>query len=63
MKILTLEEISHKLQDRRLYTIAEKTGLSFPTLKRLAEGKTKNYTLNTLVTISNYFIEESQSDT
>lgn len=53
-KILSLTEIRRLLQDRKLYVIADKTGLSYPTLKKLADGIDANYTLSTLEAVSEY---------
>lgn len=52
--ILDLEQIKRALEDRRLSKVAKATGLSYPTLKKLAEGEKTNYTLDTLRAISKY---------
>ena len=52
--ILSIDEIVEALKDKRLYVIARRTGLSYPTVKKLADGKKENYTLDTLKRISNY---------
>lgn len=57
-ELLSLEEISKKLKDRKLHVVSEATGLSFPTLRKLTEGKTKEYHYSTLLSISNYFKKE-----
>jgi len=54
--ILSLKEIQEGLQDKRLYTVARSTGLSYPTLRKLAEGKAKNPTIETLKAVSNYLL-------
>lgn len=51
---MSLIAISEALQDRRLYKVAEETGLSYPTIKSLADAKMDNYTLNTLIKVSEY---------
>ena len=53
-RILTLEEIAEGLKDKKLYVVAAATGLSFPTLKRLAEGKNNNCTMSTILAVSKY---------
>jgi hypothetical protein len=53
-EILPLTEIQEGLKDKRLYMVAKKTGLSYPTLKKLAEGQDCNYTVETLKSASNY---------
>tara|TARA_Y100000310_G_scaffold340391_1_gene435962 strand:+ start:563 stop:763 length:201 start_codon:yes stop_codon:yes gene_type:complete len=56
---LTLAEISEALKDRRLHVIAKRTGLSYPTLKRLSDGIDTNYNLDTLRTITAYLKDDS----
>lgn len=53
-ELLSLEKIQLLLKDKRLYVISKATGLSFPTLKKLADGKKENYTYNTIKAISDY---------
>ncbi|RTL03533.1 hypothetical protein EKK58_12760 [Candidatus Dependentiae bacterium] len=63
MAILSLKQIQQGLKDKRLSVVAERTGLSYPTLKSLSDGKDQNYTTETLKTVSNYLtgnlVEES----
>ena len=58
IKILSIKEISSKLKDRKLYIVADATGLTFPTLKKLANGVSSNYNYKTLYAISKYFDNE-----
>ena len=53
-EIMTLEEIKKKLSDKRLYVVSEKTGISYPVLRKLADGVESNYTIETLKKISEY---------
>jgi DNA-binding Xre family transcriptional regulator len=53
-ELLSLEKIQLLLKDKRLYIVSKATGLSFPTLKKLADGKKENYTYNTIKAISDY---------
>ena len=53
-ELLSLKEIQKQLQDKRLYVIARETKLSYPTIKKLADGKPDNYTYNTISKVSNY---------
>jgi len=53
-KLLSLPEIRRILKDRRLYVISQSTGLSFPTLKKLADGEKDNFAYNTIKVISDY---------
>lgn len=52
--ILTLLQIKDGLKDKRLYIVAKSTGLSYPTLKKLADGEDANYTRETLQKVSQY---------
>lgn len=53
-KLLSLSEIKTGLADKRLYKVAEITGLSYPTLKKLADGENSNYTMSTIKSVSDY---------
>lgn len=53
-EILSLEEISKFLKDKKLYIVANETGLSYPTIKRIADNKEANHTINTLKLLSKY---------
>ena len=53
-ELMSLEEIREKLQDKRLYIVAKNTELSYPTVKKLADGKHENYTYNTIHKLSKY---------
>jgi hypothetical protein len=53
-ELMSLEEIQAKLQDKRLYIVAKVTKLSYPTIKKLADGKPENYTYNTIFKVSKY---------
>jgi len=54
INIYSLEKIKEGLADKRLYVVAEKTGVSYPTLKNLAEGNELNYTIDTLKAVTRY---------
>tara|TARA_Y100000289_G_C3816525_1_gene96467 strand:+ start:297 stop:515 length:219 start_codon:yes stop_codon:yes gene_type:complete len=51
---LSLEQIQKGLEDRRLHTIKQKIGVSYPTLRKLADGKNSNPTTKTLEIVSEY---------
>jgi len=55
--ILSLDLIKAGLRDKRLYSVAGSTGLSYPTVKKLAGGGEFNYTRDTLKVISKYVKE------
>lgn len=52
--LLTLYEIKDKLKDRRLHVVAKATGLSYPTIKKLADEENPNCTIETQRAVSNY---------
>ena len=60
-EILTIKEIADALKDRKLYHVANATGLSYPTVKKFADGKDENYTLDTIKKISEYILLNSKS--
>ena len=60
--ILELAQIKGALEDRRLGVVAKKTGLSFPTVSRLANGEEDNYTLATLRAISKYIRDTNNNN-
>lgn len=53
-EIMSLDDIKKGLEDRRLLKVSEITGLSYPTLKKLANGDDVNYTLATVIAVSEY---------
>jgi DNA-binding Xre family transcriptional regulator len=53
-ELLSLEDIQLLLKDKRLYVVSKATGLSFPTLKKMADGKKENFTYKTIKAISDY---------
>ena len=59
-KPLSLEKIKELLKDKRLYVVAAATNLSYPTLKKLADGKDENYHYETLLTVSDYLKPEKK---
>ena len=59
-EILSSGRIKAELKDKRLSVVKEITGLSYPTIKNLADGKELNYTLGTLKAISEYVLESKK---
>lgn len=53
-ELMSLEEIQKQLQDKRLYVVAKATKLSYPTIRKLAEGKPENFTYKTIYKVSKY---------
>lgn len=54
-KILTLDEIRAKLQDRRLEVVSKMTGLHYNTLLLIRDNKNSNVKYSTLAVLSAYF--------
>ena len=52
--MLNLEEIRERLQDRRLRVVADKTGLSYPTVLNVRDNIRSNPTYEVLKKISEY---------
>jgi hypothetical protein len=52
--ILTLEQITASLQDRRAAVVAKATGIHYNTVRKLRDGAQINPTYSTLVALSNY---------
>ena len=59
-QIATIQEIAEFLKDKRLYVVAEMTGLSYPTIKKFHDGKEENYTYDTLKKITAYIRGDNQ---
>ena len=51
---MSLEQIQAGLTDRRLYIVADATGLSYPTVNKLAKGDIENYSLDTIRRVTAY---------
>jgi hypothetical protein len=56
--LIPIDDIRNALQDRRLTVVAEKCGLSHPTVKAIASGNEK-ISLNTWKKLSDY-LSDSQ---
>jgi len=54
MNTLSISEIRNKLKDRRIKVVAEKTGLCYPTIKKIVDNLNCNPTYRTLLVLSNY---------
>lgn len=55
-----LKWIRQALMDRRIPVVAERTGLSEPTIRAIRDGKNTNPTLKTLETLANYLIGDGE---
>lgn len=54
MKLMTLEEIRERLKDKRLQIVAKAINLSYPTLKKISDGKYSNCTQKTIFKLTEY---------
>lgn len=52
--ILSIEQIREGLKDKKLLVVANALDISYPTLKKLADGKDLNYTINVIRKVSDY---------
>lgn len=52
--MLSIEEVVAGLQDRRPGSIKRATGLSYPTIQSIRDGRNTNPTLNVLKLLSDY---------
>lgn len=60
-KLLTLEQLKFMLSDKKLHVVAKSTGLSYPTIKRLADGKCDRFNLKTITALSDYFVNQART--
>lgn len=51
--MMTIEQIKEALKDRKLTVVAEKTGLSYDTVRRVAAGDS-DYHVSTIKKLSDY---------
>jgi len=59
-KIRNLEEIKEALNGERLLIVADQTGLSYPTVNKLATGEVNNYSYDTVKRISIWLNDKSE---
>ena len=55
VKMLTIEQIKHLLQDRRLEAVSTGTGLHYNTLRYIRDTEQRNVSYSTLEKLSKYF--------
>lgn len=60
MEIMSLKEIRSELSEHRLLRVADQCDLSYPTIRKLAMGSADNYSLDTIIKVSNYLRENKQ---
>ena len=61
--ILPLDHIADSLQDMKLSVVGKRSGLSFPTLKKLQLGEETDYSMKTLRKISAYLLSRNSTET
>ncbi len=54
LDILSIKEIAKFLENKQLYVVSKETGISYPTLSKFFNAKPHNFTLTTMVTMTNY---------
>lgn len=55
--VLSLDAVRERLMDRRLYKVAEETGLTYPTLKGIVDGSRTSIKSSTLEALSKYLLK------
>ncbi len=60
LNILSIKEIAKFLEGKQLYVISKETGISYPTLAKFSNTKPHNFTLTTMVTMTNYIRKASK---
>lgn len=58
-KILSFDQIAKGLKHLRLHRVAKECKLSYPVLKRMADRRDENFTLESLRRVSSYIISHS----
>jgi hypothetical protein len=53
-RMLTIEQITKALEDRKLRVVARETGLHYHTLRRIKHGETTNPSFGTVKLLSDY---------
>ncbi len=51
---MQLADIAKWLEDKKLYLIAERVGLTYPTLLNIKNGSIKDCKMSTIIKLSNY---------
>ena len=52
--IMQLTDIAKWLEDKKLYMIADRTNLTYPTLLNIKNGNIKDCKMSTIIKLSNY---------
>jgi hypothetical protein len=60
-QLLTVDEIRDALKDRRISVVADATGLTYPTIKRLADGLDVDFSMKTIQKISDYILNDART--
>jgi DNA-binding Xre family transcriptional regulator len=62
MRLLTINEIRERLQDRRLEMVSEATGLHYNTVLYLKTGTAKGANISTIEKLSAYLLKDCECD-
>lgn len=54
--ILGLKEIKEGLKDKKLYVVSKAIGVSYPTLNKLLNNESHNFTIGTIRKVSDYLL-------
>jgi hypothetical protein len=54
--MLTVEQVIERLKDRKLKVVAEKTGLHYQTVLRIAKGNFKEVSYSVIKSLSDYLL-------
>ena len=58
-RMLTIEEVSRRLGDRNLKKVSENTGISYPTVWKIANNQAGNVGYDTVRKLSDYLEQAS----
>lgn len=54
--VLGIKEIREGLKDKKLYVVSRAIGVSYPTLNKLLNNESHNFTIGTLRKVSDYLL-------
>lgn len=60
MRLLTINEIRERLQDRRLEMVSEATGLHYNTVLYIKTGTAKGANIRTIEKLSDYLLKDCE---
>lgn len=60
--MMTIEEIRHKLLDRRLQMVSDSTGIHYATIQAIRNGRVTNPSYETVRLLSEYLEEKNEKN-